>query len=128
MEARAAELLPVPYFHVVFTLPAEVTDIAYQNKRVKDYRASPGKRWRTMTLHSQEFLRRLLTHVLPKGLHRIRHYGLFASAMKVENLAQMRRLLGVPEPEPEELELEEVAANEDEPSATDGVLPQPCPC
>ena len=34
MEARAAELLPVPYFHVVFTLPAEVADIAYQNKRV----------------------------------------------------------------------------------------------
>ena len=34
MEARTAELLPVPYFHVVFTLPAEIADIAYQNKRV----------------------------------------------------------------------------------------------
>src|SRR5438309_3419644 len=31
---REAELLPVPYFHVVFTLPAELRDIAYQNKRV----------------------------------------------------------------------------------------------
>src|SRR5258707_226158 len=29
---RAAELLPVPYFHVVFTLPAPIADIAYQNK------------------------------------------------------------------------------------------------
>ena len=29
---REAELLPVPYFHVVFTLPAELRDIAYQNK------------------------------------------------------------------------------------------------
>ena len=28
---REAELLPVPYFHVVFTLPAPVADIAYQN-------------------------------------------------------------------------------------------------
>ena len=31
---REAELLPVPYFHVVFTLPAPVADIAYQNKAV----------------------------------------------------------------------------------------------
>src|SRR5881409_3388130 len=31
---RQAELLPVPYFHVVYTLPSELRDIAYQNKRV----------------------------------------------------------------------------------------------
>jgi hypothetical protein len=31
---REAELLPVPYYHVVFTLPARITDIAYQNKAV----------------------------------------------------------------------------------------------
>ena len=31
---REAELLPVPYFHVVYTLPAEIGDIAYQNKAV----------------------------------------------------------------------------------------------
>ena len=34
MAAREADLLPVPYFHVVFTLPAEIGDIAYQNKAV----------------------------------------------------------------------------------------------
>jgi hypothetical protein len=34
MAARATELLPVPYFHVVFTLPAAIGDIAYQNKAV----------------------------------------------------------------------------------------------
>ena len=34
MAARAAELLPVPYFHVVFTLPSPIGDIAYQNKAV----------------------------------------------------------------------------------------------
>jgi len=34
MAARAAELLPVPYFHVVFTLPSLIGDIAYQNKAV----------------------------------------------------------------------------------------------
>jgi Transposase zinc-binding domain len=34
MAARATELLPVPYFHVVFTVPAAIGDIAYQNKAV----------------------------------------------------------------------------------------------
>src|SRR5919197_5024896 len=31
---REAELLPVPYYHIVFTLPAAIADIAYQNKAV----------------------------------------------------------------------------------------------
>ncbi len=34
LEARQADLLPVPYYHVVFTLPAPISDIAYQNKAV----------------------------------------------------------------------------------------------
>src|SRR5579862_7089210 len=34
LEARQAELLPVPYFHVVFTLPTPAAEIAFQNKRV----------------------------------------------------------------------------------------------
>jgi Transposase zinc-binding domain len=34
LAAREAELLPVPYYHVVFTLPAQIADIAYQNKAV----------------------------------------------------------------------------------------------
>jgi hypothetical protein len=32
--AREADLLPVPYYHLVFTLPAAIADIAYQNKAV----------------------------------------------------------------------------------------------
>jgi hypothetical protein len=34
LAAREADLLPVPYFHVVFTLPAAIADIAYQNKAI----------------------------------------------------------------------------------------------
>lgn len=34
LEARAGDLLPVPYFHVVFTLPTEIASIAFQNKKV----------------------------------------------------------------------------------------------
>jgi Transposase zinc-binding domain len=33
LEARQAELLPLPYYHVVFTLPAPAAEIAFQNKR-----------------------------------------------------------------------------------------------
>jgi hypothetical protein len=35
-------------------------------------------------------------HVLPKGFHRIRHYGLFANANRAENIATARALLNVP--------------------------------
>lgn len=99
---------------------ADATSVSF---RVKDYRASPDKRWRTMTLTPNEFIRRLLLHVLPKGLHRIRHYGLFASSAKANNLAKMRELLGVSEPLPDNN-----AGAEDEVSAEDGVQAQPCPC
>jgi len=34
LQARQAELLPVPYYHVVFTLPAAIGEMAYQNKRL----------------------------------------------------------------------------------------------
>ena len=37
-----------------------------------------------MTLATAEFIRRFLMHVLPKGLHRIRHYGLFANAKNAD--------------------------------------------
>src|SRR4249920_3950880 len=46
--------------------------------RWKDYRVDGQDRWKTMTLTAHEFIRRFLLHVLPKGFHRIRHYGLFA--------------------------------------------------
>jgi len=63
--------------------------------KVKNYRVEGVKRYTTMTLHAHEFIRRVLIHVLPKGLHRIRHYGLFASSNKACNLTRMRELLGV---------------------------------
>lgn len=44
-----------------------------------------------------EFIRRFLLHVLPKGLMRIRYYGIFANRYKRENLATCRRLLDVSE-------------------------------
>ena len=57
--------------------------VAFDGKAVafnwKDYRIEGPGRYKTMTLPTHEFIRRFLMHVLPKGLHRIRHYGLFAN-------------------------------------------------
>jgi len=69
--------------------------------RYKDYRRDGSNRFKTMTLGPHEFIRRFLIHVLPKGFHRIRHYGVFASAERQHNIAQARQLLGVPAPEPQ---------------------------
>ena len=57
----------------------------------KDYRAN-GKQ-KEMTLSVEEFARRFLQHVLPRGFVRIRHYGLLANRGREEKLALCRRLL-----------------------------------
>ena len=73
-----------------------------------------------MTLATEEFIRRFMLHILPKGFHRIRHYGLFASASRAGNIARLRELLGAKPPAEAG-----VAPSPDEPEET--VLP-PCPC
>jgi hypothetical protein len=81
--------------------------------KVKDYRIEGSGRYKTMTLDHGEFIRRFLLHVLPKGFHRIRHYGLLASA---------RQLLAVPQPKGECSE----TTNADAAEPTD--RRRPCPC
>ena len=90
--------------------------------RWKDYRIEGPGRWKTMTLTPHEFIRRFLMHVLPKGFHRIRHYGLFASANRAANIARARELLAVPSrsQQPDT----SAAAAIDEPR----MLPRPCLC
>ncbi|MCA6104971.1 IS91 family transposase [Bradyrhizobium australafricanum] len=65
----------------------------------KDYRIEGRDRYRQMTLATDEFIRRFLIHVLPKGLHRIRHYGLFAKGACADNIARVRELLTGAKPE-----------------------------
>jgi hypothetical protein len=67
--------------------------------RWKDYRIEGRDRYKRMTLATDEFIRRFLIHVLPQGFHRIRHYGLFASGTRADNIAQARELLAVSKPE-----------------------------
>ena len=74
--------------------------VAFDGQRVtfkwKDYRAKADVRYKLMTLDADEFIRRFLIHVLPDGFHRIRHYGLFANANRVGNIALLRQLLVMP--------------------------------
>ena len=75
----------------------------WKDYRVKDGAKSGNKgmtRNKTMTLGADEFIRRFLLHVLPCGLHRIRHYGLLANASRKASLALLRTLLGQPNTPP----------------------------
>ena len=66
--------------------------------RYKDYRRTGPERQQVMTLETHEFIRRFLLHVLPHGFHRIRHYGLLASATRKASIAHARELLAVSPP------------------------------
>jgi len=62
----------------------------------KDYRREGRERYQVMTLATHEFIRRFLMHVLPAGFHRIRYYGLLASAKRADTVARARELLTPP--------------------------------
>ena len=89
--------------------------------RYKDYRRDGAARQRTMTLAPGEFIRRFLLHLLPRGFHRIRHYGLLASAGRRANLARARELLAAPAP------VAPPPAEANEPATEPSPRP-PCPC
>lgn len=63
----------------------EVT-LSYRDRR-------DGNRKKTMTLETQEFIRRFLLHILPDGFMRVRHFGFLANRSKKQALPQCRTLL-----------------------------------
>jgi hypothetical protein len=81
--------------------------IAFDEKgvtlRYKDYRHDGPERQQVMTLATDEFIRRFLAHVLPRGFHRIRHYGILSSSARKTSIARARQLLNIaPPPDDEE--------------------------
>ena len=84
--------------------------------RYKDYRRDGADRQQVMTLAANEFIRRFLLHVLPRGFHRIRHYGMLAGSARKASLALARELLNV------------TAPPDDDPSAEADDFRPPCPC
>jgi hypothetical protein len=93
--------------------------------KVKDYRIDGPGRYTTMTVHPHEFIRRFLIHVLPKGFHRIRHYGLLANSEKEECLARARELLRVKTIDPADDDMRREAGPD---PGADARLVHPCPC
>jgi len=91
--------------------------------RYKDYRRNGQARYRTMTLSAEEFIRRFLLHVLPKGFHRIRHYGLLASAGCKANIARAKQLMAAAMPA-----VDPPAAHDAADPQTTTDHPPPCPC
>ena len=89
--------------------------------KYKDYRIEGPARYKMMTLNTDEFIRRFLIHVLPKGFHRTRHYGLLGNTNRAANIAHARKLLAMPS-RPKQPDTPKAAI--DEPR----VLPRPCPC
>ena len=62
----------------------------------KDYRVKGQEKSRVMTLESDEFIRRFLIHVLPRGFQRIRFFGLLSNRNRKARMADCRRLLTAP--------------------------------
>jgi hypothetical protein len=84
--------------------------VAISNDRILDFGGgmvafayrdrAHGDLRRTMILPAEEFIRRFLLHVLPRGFMRIRHFGFLANRAKAHALARCRALLGVEPPPP----------------------------
>ena len=95
--------------------PAQVLDylarythrIAISNERIEAVEAG-GVRLRvrdnerggttTVRIEGVEFIRRFMTHVVPRGFKRVRHYGLLAPGHKAKRLSQARAALALPQP------------------------------
>jgi Putative transposase/Transposase zinc-binding domain len=93
--------------------------------RYKDYRIKGPGRYKTMTLATGEFIRRFLSHVLPRGFHRIRHYGFLASSTKATTIARARELIAAATPTAQQPAPDRAAATA---STTTDKAVHPCPC
>jgi len=109
--------------HVLKYLSRYTHRVAISNRRIlfvgdgvvrfswKDYADHNARK--EMTLGAEEFLRRFLLHVVPRGFMRIRHYGLLANCRREQKLARSRELLGVaPPPPPPEPEIDDLATRD----------------
>ena len=88
------------YTHRVAISNNRVLDIEDGKVRFqwKDYRR--GGQQKPMTLNADEFIRRFLMHVLPRGFRRIRYYGLLGNRYRKDKLARCRELIGMSKLEP----------------------------
>ena len=94
--------------HLIRYLGRYVNRIAIANHRLESiahgqvrfrYHDNRSDSERTLTLTADEFIRRYLTHVLPRGFRRIRYYGFLVNSQRKASLMRCRELLGLANPE-----------------------------
>jgi hypothetical protein len=78
------------YVHRVAITDARVLRVAHAQVTFRYHDRAHG--WRMMTLTSDEFLRRFLQHVLPRGFHKVRYYGWWRPAATGIRTALQQRL------------------------------------
>lgn len=108
------------YVHRVAIANSRITNISNAQVSFK-YQDSSSSRWHNMTLDAQEFMRRFLQHVLPKGFHKVRYYGFWAPPCR----DTLRRLLLIlPPTSPSE----PTPQDPDPPATPDNTIPEHPPC
>jgi transposase len=112
------------YTHRVAIANSRLLDLTDEHVcfRWKDYRENGDHKNKVMKVAVGEFMRRFLLHVLPNGLHRIRHYGLFANGHRADKLTLCRKLLDVSSARNDS----DTEPQNDRP--TSSFEPPPCPC
>ena len=95
------------YTHKIAIGNHRLVDFDGENVRFRWRDYADGNRVKVMRLDADEFIRRFLLHVLPRGFTRLRHYGLLANRCRARKLALCRGLLHQPTPEPREPETAE---------------------
>ena len=75
--------------HRILSIADGLIRFTYKDNKEKD----KAKMWKEMPLPADQFITRFLWHVLPKGYHRIRHYGFLCNGQKHANLAHIREIL-----------------------------------
>jgi hypothetical protein len=89
------------YVHRVAITDARIIAVTADHVtfRYTDRRDAGGIRWRTLTLGGEEFLRRFLQHVLPRGFHKVRYYGLWRPAAAATR-TRLQQALAAASPRP----------------------------
>lgn len=85
------------YVHRVAISNSRILSVTSEHVTFR-YQDSRDLKWKTLTLTGEEFLRRFLQHVLPRGFHKVRYYGLWASANR--RLRRQVQLLWPPGTQP----------------------------
>ena len=90
------------YVHRIAITDARIVavDDAHVTFSYKEATKAAAPRWRTMTLPGEEFLRRFLQHVLPRGVHKVRYYGLWHPVARSRREALQRQLAPPDAPPP----------------------------